>query len=340
MSSMDSRRQGNPLPVVGVDVGGTKTRIDTLFSRHRQSLTLASDSWRRNSDTVLPHDMSRLAELVQAQAAKRRPGPAVLCLGLHGADTPQQLNLATTALTEQLPGWRIRVVNDAELLGPTAGIRQALNLVVGTGMVVVGRDTSGNLVRADGYGYGWLLGDYGSAPALVREAVREILNRGVVAGTEAVMEDPLTQDLLEHFTVRDINQLALAFGSSADEQAWGRLAPLFFRSLQKGSAIADEILDQAVTRIGLAVKAVIHAGACGRQVVAAGGVITHQPIMAHRLSGVLASLTGGPVGLRLLEDPPVTGALAMASRLQSDTGQTTSTDETIIMPINKKGTES
>lgn len=304
--------------LLGADVGGTKTRIDLVDENGHRSLLLPSTAWRSNSDTVKPSDMESLAKrlrefiLVQDQVVRHPDTCISLCIGLHGADSPHQLDLAERVLRKCLPCMHVRVVNDAELLGPAAGISQALNLVVGTGTVAVGRSVDGTLLRADGYGYGWLLSDFGSAPALIREAVREILHRSILQGEESVLNDVFTRRLLQVLEARDIYQLTIAFGSHAGEKAWGDLAPILFSSLEEGSDIADQTLNQAVERIGQTLSSIVARGAQGNQVVAAGGVITHQPIMVERLRKTLEMSTGGPLSLYLLEDPPALGALRLA----------------------------
>lgn len=327
--SMPPKRTEEPAPpwipagatILGVDVGGTKTRIDLVGRKGHQSRLIPSQSWRKEADTVRSADMISLADQIRGFLAECDGGPdtdqgtIALCLGLHGADSPRQLSLADRTLSANLPGWRLRVVNDAELLGPAAGIDRALNLVVGTGTVAVGRSADDSLLRADGYGYGWLLSDFGSAPALVREAVREIIRRSTVQGEKAAMEDPFTQNLLTRLEAHDLYQLTVAFGSLASEKAWGDMAPLFFSSLESGSVIADRTLDQAVERLGQSISSIVSRGALGDQVVAAGGVITHQPVMAERLSKLLDGSCGRPLHLCLLQNPPALGALRLARDL-------------------------
>lgn len=310
--------------ILGVDVGGTKTRIDLVGRNGHHSRLIPSQAWRKEADTVRSADMISLADQIRGflSDCDGRPdtdqGTTALCLGLHGADSPRQLSLADRTLGANLPGWRLRVVNDAELLGPAAGIDRALNLVVGTGTVAVGRSAGDSLLRADGYGYGWLLSDFGSAPALVREAVREIIRYSTVHGEQAAMEDPFTQDLLTRLEAHDLYQLTVAFGSLAGEKAWGDMAPIFFSSLKSGSAIADRTLDQAVERLGQSISSIVSRGAQGDQVVAAGGVITHQPVMAERLSNLLDECSPRPLHLCLLKNPPALGALRMARDLLFD----------------------
>ncbi|NMN02658.1 hypothetical protein, partial [Bifidobacterium panos] len=51
-------------PLVGVDVGGTKTRIDIVRDGLADSWTTPSDTWRTNSDSVIENDMLRLGKII------------------------------------------------------------------------------------------------------------------------------------------------------------------------------------------------------------------------------------------------------------------------------------
>ncbi len=53
---------------------------------------------------------------------------------------------------------------------PAAGYADGIGVVSGTGSIAVARTAEGRMLAAGGWG--WILGDEGSAPALVREAAQ------------------------------------------------------------------------------------------------------------------------------------------------------------------------
>lgn len=299
---------------LGVDVGGTKTEIRLdIQGLSRNHHVIPSSSWRRNSDTVTPDDMLSLMGLLHKLLGNLE-SHATVCIGLHGADTKEQLRLSQDLALQAFPG-RSLVVNDAELLGPAAGQPDALNLVVGTGMIVVGRSPEGRLLRSDGYGYGWALSEYGSAPALARESVRTILSEATIHDENAALHDPLGRLFASELNVRSIPDLALAFGSRMSETSWGALAHLVFDALAEESPLADLVVSRAIRHIHAAISSVRSQGARTMTVVAAGGVITHQPEMARRLTTALSRDSAGPMTLTVLRRHPVEGAVLLAKNL-------------------------
>ncbi|HWS33550.1 MAG TPA: hypothetical protein VN408_12510, partial [Actinoplanes sp.] len=122
-----------PPPTVGVDVGGTKTHIAVVADGTRRDVLIPSADWRRGRLFEDPGNLARLAELITATV----PGPYRIAIGLHDLDTEEQRAVAVEDLTRRLPG-SVRVVNDAELLGPAAGLDECLKLIVGTGAIALG----------------------------------------------------------------------------------------------------------------------------------------------------------------------------------------------------------
>ena len=332
-------------PLVGVDVGGTKTRIDIVQDGLADSWTTPSDTWRTNSDSVIENDMLRLGKIIvsrlgqaerleqsgqlgqlgqlsqrdQLSQLDQRAGDPqqahmpVICVGLHGADFPEQLAAASSLLGQCCPG-TVTVVNDAELLGPAIGMYESINMVVGTGSNVVGQTSDHTMLRAGGYGFGWLLGDFGSAPSLARESVRELLLDATLHGEDAAMRDALWPLLAGRLGLRAITELPLAIGAHIGETEWGSLAPLVFAAVNNGSHVAQTTLNFAVDVLGGSVESLIKQGAVGNAVVAAGGVITHQPVMQQLLRKRLTWVHARPLTLHILDRPPIDGALALAAR--------------------------
>lgn len=334
-------------PLVGVDVGGTKTRIDIMWDGLTHSWTTPSEAWRTNSDDVLEQDMLRLGELIvsqleqlrrleqleeleqleganpQAQSNQPARGPQAhmpaICVGLHGADFPEQLTFANSLLNQRCPG-TVSVVNDAELLGPAIGLYESINMVVGTGSNVVGQTSEHTMLRAGGYGFGWLLGDFGSAPSLARESVRELLLFATLHGEKTAMQDALWPLLAERLNIRTIFELPLAIGARIGETEWGSLAPVVFAAINNGSHVARTTLNFAVDVLAGSVESLIQQGAVGNAVVAAGGVITHQPVMQQLLIARLAQVRSRALTLHILDRPPIEGAIALAAQQCIATG--------------------
>ena len=296
-----------PAAIVGVDVGGTKTHIAAIAADgSRTDRIVPSSLWRIGALFDDDENFSRLVGQVLDLTAV--DAESTLVFGMHGCDTAVQWAAATAALSLRLPG-SVRALNDAALLGPALGATECIQLIVGTGAVILGQNSDGENLTVEGYG--WLLGDYGSAPALVRDAMRLLLQRADRALGGDPLDDPLARALATAYGATDVAELALAFSVGASATAWGVHAPLVFEAAAQGSVLATDTLDTAATMIADGVAALVRRGAVGSTVVAAGGVIVNQPVLQERVRAELSRLVPG-VRLRILTAPPVDGALALA----------------------------
>ncbi len=293
-------------PTVGVDVGGTKTHLAVVEGGTRRDHVVPSATWRHGQLFDDPANLGRLITLIGATVT----GPYRIAVGLHGLDTAEQRARAVAELTAGLPG-TVLVVNDAELLGPAAGLTECLTLIVGTGAIALGADGDGVLLSADGHGS--LLGDVGSASALVRETVRAGLRLADRDRPETALADPAVRLLCAAYDTSTPGELAVAV-TAADPYDWGRHAPLVFDALHQGSPLAAAVVDEAADVLAGNLAALRRRGARGDVVVGAGGVLTAQGELRDRLTARLRVHAPG-LALRVLTAPPVEGALALAARL-------------------------
>ncbi|MBO1737984.1 BadF/BadG/BcrA/BcrD ATPase family protein [Leifsonia sp. TF02-11] len=291
--------------IVGIDIGGTKTHVRaestgvTLLDR-----AVPTAEWQVDGRLDSAASVERLLALFG-----HLPGAeeAALAVGAHGLDSDAQAEAFQTALADARPG-RTWTVNDVELLGPAAGFDEAIAVIAGTGSKIVGRRADGSPVTAGGYGY--ILNDPGSAPALVRDAVRSLFD----AVDERETLDQLAHALFAHFDVDDIVGLSNALTVHPRITRWGAAAPLVFAAADAGSPRAAQVIDQAADELARSVELVHRHGAVGDHVVCAGGVITHQPRLLRAFRERLRARGLGHA-VHLLAAPPVEGALAMARRL-------------------------
>lgn len=288
--------------VAGVDIGGTKTHLRVCRGRRiLVDRVVATADWRRRDN---PSDAGTLLGLV-AEAAGGNP--AALGVGAHGCDSAGECAAFESALSA-LTASRVRVVNDAELLAPAAALGSGIGVVVGTGSIAVARRDDGAMLFAGGWG--WILGDEGSAPALVREAVRAI--RGAADGGGAA--DGLLQHLRRATGATSEVDLCRALGREPGASAWGRHAPAVFAAAAEGSELALRVIDDAARALVLLVERLVARGATSRDVVAGGGVVVGQPLLLDRFREELGRRLPDH-RLTLVTRPPVTGAVALARQL-------------------------
>jgi len=180
---------------------------------------------------------------------------AAVYLGLTGVEngTPE------AAMAEQIAGELIEAdiitaANDATsaLAGALLG-KPGVVVIAGTGAIALGGDETGRQVFSGGWG--WLLGDEGSASYLGR--------RGVLAALRAWDgRDPPTQLLpllREHFHLDDFYGLKrIIYGSTLEAPLFADLAPLVVKAAQEEDAVAQQIVTEAAYELALVASAVIN----------------------------------------------------------------------------------
>ncbi len=174
--------------VLTVDSGGSGTRI-----RHGSSdrvLELPAVAW------TSPDVPAALASaVIDGWERLGRPDTALVALGI--AATPsseEEIERLARPLSEAVGAAEVLVANDALTghLGALAG-GWGVSLIVGTGIACVGVGSAGGAAPVVVDGYGYLLGDLGSAYWIGRHAVRAVLDdevqgRPPTALTRAVLQ--------------------------------------------------------------------------------------------------------------------------------------------------------
>ncbi|GAB1514786.1 N-acetylglucosamine kinase [Actinophytocola sp. KF-1] len=220
---------------VGVDIGGTSSRALAVHADGRVAGRGSSGGGNPNSH---PPEVAA-GRVAAAVAAAVPPGAAVVSclLGLAGESKfsdPAILAIFEAALRGVGVPCRIDVVSDAEVAFASATASpDGTVLIGGTGSVaarIVGR-------RKESWrgGWGWLLGDEGSAFWIGRQAVRSTLS--VLQSTAPL--GPLAEAVLKE-TVGDVADRRLALSrliTSANAEPPIRLAR--FASLVSDLATAD-----------------------------------------------------------------------------------------------------
>ncbi|MBB5897872.1 N-acetylglucosamine kinase [Kutzneria kofuensis] len=289
---------------VGIDVGGTKTHLRAV--RGGQVLAdrvVSSEGWR-------PADAASAAAFLTDLIATTLPDAAVdaVAVGAHGCDSSRACDALATELVRRLPAAKCLVRNDAELLVPACGLAAGVGVVAGTGSVAVARDRRGEPVFMGGWG--WLIGDEGSAPGLLREAVRA----SMAARDRGEPPDLLATALMGSYGVGEVADLPEAMAGEAGAASWGRRAELVFEALHGGSALARAVVDDAADALASLVTGMAGRDVDVDDVVVAGGVILNQPSLFDAFARKLAAVAPVSTVHRLTVDP-VVGAVRLAECL-------------------------
>jgi N-acetylglucosamine kinase-like BadF-type ATPase len=291
--------------LIGIDIGGTKTQIVASAGSELSSVSIPTNEWRSRLDSK--RDAAKLIAAVLDLSGGRQPD--VVVAGSHGCDTDDDRERMQTSLAKTLSG-TVLVLNDSELLLPAAGKQRGISVISGTGSIAVARSEDRRMLAAGGWG--WFLGDEGSASGLVREAARAV--RASLDAGEAM--ELLGRNLLAAVGITNPVELGRALGELGSAASIGRFANLVFEAADAGSGIAAKVIADGGRALATLTQRLVARGAHGGDVVTGGGVISRQPRLFRAFQSALAEIQPA-LTLTLLTEPPVVGALALAKELQA-----------------------
>jgi glucosamine kinase len=278
--------------LLGLDIGGSSSRARLVDGGR----ILADVEGAGANVAVLPpsHVESRLRELLAGIGAT----PDACCAGSAGAEVPVARARLEQLLASILPGCKITVVHDSHLVLAAAGFDSGIALISGTGAVVYGRDREGRDARAGGWG--WQVGDDGSAAWLAREAAREVMRRSDA-------REPLGklgEAMLEAVGAPSATDLVGKLNSFDEPREWAALAvPVFdVAGEDTGAALLVERTAIALANLVTSMRERL---SIDGPVVLAGGQLLNQP----RLESAVRKLLGHATRLG---EPPVAGAVRLA----------------------------
>lgn len=281
--------------VLGLDIGGSSSR-----ARYVEGGSLVAEAGGPGANVaVLPPEVveTRLRALV---AALGTISPHACCAGSAGAEVPAGRERLERFLAGLFPGATISVVHDARLVLAAAGLDHGIALIAGTGSVAYGRDRDGREARAGGWG--WLIGDDGSAAWLAREAAREVMRRSDTGDALG----PLGAAMLEAVDAHDTVELVGRLHELNEPRRWAALARVVFDTSGQDAG-AESLVERAGDGLAELVAIVRGRLSLDGPLVLAGGLLLNQPRLEAAVRKRLGSATR-------LEEPPVAGAVRLAER--------------------------
>ena len=298
--------------VIGIDAGGTKT-TGILADESGKELREA----RAGGANLRVHGELRVEKsLYQVIDALDAPGPVdALCLGIAGVGGDTERGVVRDLLRRLGIRRALRIVNDA-VVALVAGAPQGLGVVLisGTGSIAWGVDASGHTARSGGWGY--LLGDEGSAfwlgHAAVRQGIRAADGRGPATSLYDRIREKLgvsgTPDLVDWFYDQELSRTRVA-----------ELARLVEEAAVDGDGAAEELLDQAATHLVRAARSTVEQLSFPGEfpLVLAGGAFRACPSLVRRIEEKLEIPRARVVRL---EAEPATAALRLALELLRSPG--------------------
>lgn len=282
-----------PPDVVGLDIGGTKTH-GVRWQQGRVAAEAKSGS--SNVQNVPRNEAARnLAGLFAALGGN----VSRVVAGAGGVDTDDDAAALRELIAPHAPKARIDVVHDTRLILAAGEASTGIALIAGTGSVAWGIDGSGRQARSGGWGY--LLGDEGSAYWMAREAVRTTLRRH----NRALSPGVLGQAVLQANGVDQAEELIALFHGRTGRSYWAAQAGLVFQAADDGDPGALAIIEEGAAQLIGMVRDVASVLEVRGPVVVGGGLAVHQPRLQRMLRSVASDADLGE--LRFLIADPVHG---------------------------------
>jgi N-acetylglucosamine kinase-like BadF-type ATPase len=294
--------------VIGIDAGGTKTH--GLLANERGQVIAEARGPGANVSTAGELAVEKaLHEVIEDVLGDRGVTPAVIALGMAGAERPEDYHTVRGILRRIARGVGTVIANDA-LVALVAGAGDGPGVVViaGTGSIAFGRNGENRAARAGGWGY--ILADEGSGYWIGRQALAAVMRESDGRGPATT----LTSAILGHLQVeRPIQIGPLVYGRDLPLASIAALAPLVGQAAEEGDSVSRDILARASDELCLAAGSVVRRlgmAEAAFPILLSGGIFG-LPWLAAEAMRRLPDLAPNATVRRLVE-PPAGGAVHLA----------------------------
>ncbi len=306
-----------PVRLLGVDGGGTST--DAWLAVPGVRILGRGKSGPSNAKAVgLNRARQALDAAIRAAFDDAQLVPAavdVACLGLAGFDRPDDRRILAAWANEAHWAHRMVLANDGDLV-IAAGTPEGwgIGVIAGTGSIAVGRTADERTARAGGWGH--LIGDEGSAYAVVLDALRLVARRADGREPRPAESDPLTERLCAALGVTQASQIVMTiYAPEFDRSRMAALAP----DVLAACATSPEDAQRLLTPAGAALAEMVVAAARSLgwlsgtlPLAAAGGfLLSATPVLQALIEGLARQ--GYQPSVTHVPDP-VRGAVVLAER--------------------------
>lgn len=264
---------------IGVDGGGTKSRLiigdimgKKLFISQGDSINIFS--------VGIEKSFKSLKNLIDSALIKHQiPLSDIerICIASAGLARPYELNKFNNFFLKTYPGTQTILITDImALLVGALGSEDGICLISGTGSVAMGRDNN-QIIRSGGFG--WKLGDEGSASNIALEAVKRIIRSSENRDLKTLMTKPI----LNHFGLKKIEDTIKFFHDpKLDKSTVASAAYIVTEFARKGDLLALDILEIGASELFNLVLSVQSrlASRSNRTLVTAGGVFEHDEVLS------------------------------------------------------------
>lgn len=269
--------------LIGIDCGGTHI-VGQVWSNYDKQLIKQVTGGPGN--IVFDHDgtITNLTQVLdQLTSTYKKSDISMILVGIAGIETANAKE-EVTALLNSRYGITIEIVSDAKLalLNGLKGEDGAL-IISGTGSVIYGRQKK-QFLRAGGWGY--ILGDQGSAYDISKCALRTILNKT----DNGEKPSKLAQVLFAHFQTTDVTTTVAKFYTQ-DRKTNAQAALVIAELAENGNDEARQILTNSSIALAKQAITLINRFTVPKPLTAAlsGSVLQHNELIRTTLMNTIYS---------------------------------------------------
>ena len=255
----------------GIDGGGTRSRLAVVDEQGRR--VFEASGGMTNLYAGSAEEVARNLRQLLETASKTFPLHGG-CIGSAGLGRTREKEIFMQMMQQILPGVPLYLCSDGELLlvGGLASL-EGYALISGTGSLALSRAMDGTIQRSGGYGY--LLGDEGSAYWIAHQA----LARSLRSKEGRDLPSTMLPALLKACSLGKSEDLIAYVHHTANKADIANLAPLVTEFAIAKDPLALAILKQAVQELIALLSAVQNPEIRTNELVTAGGVLEHDPII-------------------------------------------------------------
>lgn len=304
--------------VIGVDGGGTKTVAWLALQSADHAVLGRGQAGPSNPRAVgfevAQSNIDAAIDAAFADARLPRGSVASACLCLAGAGRFEEQARLTEWSRQRGLATITRVTGDAEpILAAASPENWGIALISGTGSFAWGRNREGQTGRSGGWGY--LLGDEGSAYAIAIAGLR--------AAARAADERSAPTDLLPAFCERlqcpsAADLISRIYSPAMTRERIAELADVVF-AVSARDGVGKEIISAAAGELATLVSTLasrLRLPVGQYPLALAGGVLCGQPVFRELIAARLTHLNAAAGPITLVTEP-VLGAVALSRKTSS-----------------------
>lgn len=235
--------------LLGVDCGATKTH--SIITDENLKLLGIGVAGGSNYHVVgINGALASLRSSISQAISMGKIGNKVVdiaCFGICGIRTAKDYKFAEKLVRSLNVAAKYLIASDQMIAyyATTLG-KPGIVVVAGTGAVAYGRNESGDEVMAGGWG--WLIGDEGSAFYIARKALMRVM-KAVDGRADHTI---LVELAKEHFRLSNMDEIIeVVYHRLPRPQAIATFAKMVSKAAQEGDRVASEILKEAGKELAL-----------------------------------------------------------------------------------------